>query len=198
MKRALVRISLLAVSFAAAGAWAQPVDHDKVVVGRGQNAAGGAVVEVRHATITAIDPATRSVTLKPESGDQVTIHAGEAVQNFDQLKVGDVVTFRQSQAVLLGLRKVPDGIRQRTEWIDLQRSAPGARPLLIARHVVQAVANVTAIDTRAGTVTLRGVSETRTIPVPDRQLLASLKVGDQVEATIVDRDAVSIRPAMRH
>lgn len=196
MKINNIVLSLAAVAtLASAGtAWAQPADKTKVMVGRGQDGAGGAVVHTQHATITAIDQASRSVTLKTETGEVVTIHAGEAVQNFAQLKVGDVVTFRRSAAVLVGLRKVSDGIRQRTEWVDVQRNAPGARPGLTARHIVQAIANVIAIDAKAGTVDLRGVNEMRTVAVPDRGILTSLKVGDQVEVTIVDSDAISIRP----
>ena len=40
-------------------------------------------VEAR-ATVTAIDPATRTVTLKNEEGETFPVQAGSAVENFDQ------------------------------------------------------------------------------------------------------------------
>ena len=207
MTRRILALSLVAgAALASSAAWSQtppPAHHGHhamqgdstaVLVGSGPNGVGGAVVTVERATITAIDPATRMVTLQAPSGATFSIHAGEEVRNFDQLKVGDRVVSRQTEALLLGLRKVPNGIRQRTDFVDLVGSAPGGRPGLTARHVVQAVANVTAVDAKAGTVTLRGVNETRTIKVSDRALLATLSVGDQVEATMVDQEAISVLP----
>ena len=41
------------------------------------------------ATITAIDPATRSITLRTEKGDEDTFTVGPDVTRFNQLKVGD-------------------------------------------------------------------------------------------------------------
>jgi hypothetical protein len=63
-------------------------------------------VEAR-STVTAIDPATRVVTLKTEAGEMVDITAGPQVKNFDQIKVGDVVkaTYTESVAV----KVVPKG-----------------------------------------------------------------------------------------
>ena len=43
------------------------------------------------ATITAIDKATRGITLKSPQGDEMQGTAVPEVKNFDQLKVGDVV-----------------------------------------------------------------------------------------------------------
>ena len=56
-------------------------------------------VEAR-ATVSAIDPATRMVTLKAEDGQTFDVKAGTAVKNFDQIKVGDTVkaTYTESLA----------------------------------------------------------------------------------------------------
>jgi hypothetical protein len=48
-----------------------------------------------HAKITAIDPNSRSVTLKSPSGQQVTVTAGPVVR-LDMLKVGDTVNVKRS------------------------------------------------------------------------------------------------------
>ena len=49
------------------------------------------------ATITAIDKATRDVTLKGPQGNDVTVTASPEVKNFDQLKVGDQVDLNTSR-----------------------------------------------------------------------------------------------------
>ncbi len=43
------------------------------------------------ATITAIDRASRSLTLKNDKGEEDTVTAGPDVTRFDQLKVGDKI-----------------------------------------------------------------------------------------------------------
>jgi hypothetical protein len=63
-------------------------------------------VEAR-ATVTAIDPATRTVTLKTEDGQTVDVQAGSAVKNFDQIKVGDVVKATYTESI--AFQVVPEG-----------------------------------------------------------------------------------------
>ena len=58
----------------------------------------GQVVEME-ATVTAIDMATRSVTLKGEDGAETTIQVDERARNLEQVKVGDVVKVAYVQAL---------------------------------------------------------------------------------------------------
>ncbi|SCK43784.1 hypothetical protein VAR608DRAFT_4240 [Variovorax sp. HW608] len=193
---------VLAVSATlAVPAWSQdkpqaaPPDAGAVVIGREPGGAVAGGVRTRSATITKIDSATRDITLKRPDGNEVTIRAGDAVKNFDQLKVGDVVTLKQGAALLVELRKVEGGgIRQRTDWVEVFLSQPGQSPGVGVRHTVHAVVNVFAIDHKKKTVTLRGVRETRKFEVDDPKLLDSLKVGDQVEATLVQGEALFVEP----
>src|SRR5215467_9741298 len=60
--------------------------------------------EIR-ATVQKIDRDTREVTLKKEDGTMVTIKAPDTVRNFDQIKVGDIVTAKYTQSVALAVRK---------------------------------------------------------------------------------------------
>jgi Cu/Ag efflux protein CusF len=53
-------------------------------------------------------------------------------------------------------------------------------------------ANVTAVDTKANTVTLRGPERTVTVAVKDPAMMAAVKVGDQVEATFTEALLVSV------
>ena len=57
------------------------------------------------AKIDAIDQGTRLVTLKDKDGNLKTIYAGPEVKRFDELKVGDTVTFRYYESVAYSIRK---------------------------------------------------------------------------------------------
>ncbi len=201
MNKRILGIALALSATLAVPAWSQDKpatsasDEGAVVIGQEPSEAMLASVRVRTATIAAIDPATRDVTLSRPNGPDVVIHASEAVKNFDQLKVGDRVTLKQGEALLIGLRKVTGGIRERTDWVEVHVAQPGDRPGVVVKHQIQAIANVTAIDRKTGKVTLRGVKETRKFDVNDPKLLASLKVGDQVEATLLQGEALVVQPA---
>jgi Cu/Ag efflux protein CusF len=51
---------------------------------------------------------------------------------------------------------------------------------------------VTAVDTQARTVTLRGPQRTVTVAVKDPAMLATVKVGDQVQATFTEALLISV------
>src|ERR1700754_1898403 len=78
-----------------------------------------ASVEAR-ATVTAIDPSTRTVTLKTEGGETVDVAAGSEVKNFDQIRVGDVVkaTYTESIAFQVAPKgEIPGGASQTAQRI---------------------------------------------------------------------------------
>src|SRR5262245_45801199 len=60
------------------------------------------------ATIKAIDPATRSVTLRTENGDEDTFTVGPEVTRFDQLKVGDTIRATYYESLVFQVRKPGD------------------------------------------------------------------------------------------
>lgn len=62
--------------------------------------------EVR-ATVIAVDPSTRMVTLKGSDGKTVDVEAGPAVQHLDEIKVGDVVLAAYTES--LAFEVVPKG-----------------------------------------------------------------------------------------
>ena len=53
------------------------------------------IAETASATVKAIDPATRTLTLATEGGEDVSIQCGKNVVNFDQIKVGDTVRIQE-------------------------------------------------------------------------------------------------------
>src|SRR5262245_19418801 len=57
------------------------------------------------ATITAIDPATRMVTFRGESGNEETVRAPADMKRFDELKVGDRLNLSYYTSRVIKLRK---------------------------------------------------------------------------------------------
>lgn len=179
----LIRIAAAAVLAVSAGAFAQTTPV----------AAGAAAVKVT-ATVEAIDQATRMVTLKAANGETTTFKASPEIKNLAQVKKGDVVTIEFARAVALELNKGAAGIASRTDSPAIGTAKPGERPAMTATDKVVIKANVTAVDTAAKTVTVRGPERTVTLAVNDPAMLARVQVGDQVEVTFTEALLVSVAP----
>jgi hypothetical protein len=147
------------------------------------------------ASVEAIDPATRTLTLKGPRGNVVDLQAGPQVKNFDQIKVGEYVVVRYVRALSLELKKGGSGIRERSEKSDSATAKPGERPAAAGARQVTVTADVVAVNPKTRTVTLRGPKRTVDLRVRDPEQLKLVKVGDQVEATYVEAAAVSVEPA---
>lgn len=77
-------------------------------------------------TVESIDHTARTVTLREKDGDMVTLYASPDVQGFDNLNVGDRVTFRYTEATAVMIHKADE------RDMDRDRTAtpgsPGAEP----------------------------------------------------------------------
>jgi hypothetical protein len=149
------------------------------------------------ATVTAIDKATRGITLKGADGKEFSVVAGPEVRNFDQIQVGSTVTVGFLQALALELKKGGGAPRAVTGGAEAARTAPGAQPGAAAARQVTVVADVTAVDAATQTVTLRGPQRTVNLHVPDPKQFQLIAVGDQVQATYTEAVAVSVEPAAK-
>jgi len=148
------------------------------------------------ATVDKIDPDTRTVTLKRHDGKMVDVELGPEVRNFDQLKVGDVVTMTYKEALTLSLKKGGGGETSMQETPSMERAASGAKPGGMVGREVKVTANVVAVDQKTKTVTLQGPEGgTMDLKVDDPGQLANVKVGDQVEAVYTEAFAVSVKAA---
>jgi Cu/Ag efflux protein CusF len=153
---------------------------------------------MRKATVTIekIDPDTRTVTLKGHDGKLVDVELGPEVKNFDQLKVGDVVTMTYKEALTLSLKKGGGAETSMQETPSVERAASGAKPGGMVGREVKVTANVVAVDAKTKTVTLQGPEGGKMdLKVDDPAQLANVQVGDQVEAVYTEAFAVSVKPA---
>ena len=91
-------------------------------------AAVGEVIQLQ-GKVTSIDKAKRVVVVTGPQGNHINFNCGEEVRNFDQIRVGDLVTLTYAQALALELRKVANnGIRERVESEQAVRAKPGEKP----------------------------------------------------------------------
>ena len=165
------------------------------VVGKGPGVAAAAQTVKVTATITAIDAATRDVTLKGPQGREVVVTAGPEVRNFAQMKVGDKVDVEYVEALTLELKKGGGQAVAKTESAGAARAAPGQAPGGIVGRQVKVVADVVAVDKDKGMVTLKGPQRTVELKVQDPKQLALIAKGDQVEATYSEAVAIGVTPS---
>jgi hypothetical protein len=146
------------------------------------------------ATVVAIQRDTRVVTLKDGKGKVFEVEVGDEARNFDQLKVGDIVTTQYRQAISLSLQKT-SGPRSATQQLIEQRSEPGAKPGGTIGREVTVIADVVAVNAKAKSVTLKGPQgNTMDVIVEDPEQLKNIRKGDQVKAVYTEAIAISVTP----
>jgi len=150
------------------------------------------------ATVTAIDMATRQVTLRRPDGTTFTVVAGDEVRNLPQVRVGDTVTLDFIDTLVLELKKGGTGagasIVTRT---DMTRAELGQRPGGAAAKETTIVADVVAVDSANQRVSVRGPrGNVVVLPVRDPAQFKLISVGDQIQATYAEAVAVSVTPAI--
>ena len=183
-----IAVALPGAAFAQTGA---------VVAGTAPGKGGVAEVVKLTAAITAIDKATRDVTLKGPQGNEVTLTAGPEVKNFDQMKVGDQVNVEYVQALTLELKKGGGLVVARTEQKGAAAAKPGEKPAGAAGRQVTIVADVIGTDPAKQTITLKGPKQTVEMRIPDPEQFKRIAKGDQVEATYTQALAIAVAPAAK-
>ena len=158
--------------------------------------AGAAAVINLRGKISAMDPEKKTVTITGERGRTVTLEVRDPAK-LAAVKVGDPVVAKYMEA--LTIRAVKAGSSAPGVSVEATRvgSKPGEPPAGMVARDVTVTATITAIDTKAGTVTLTGPKGDKdTIKVKDPQVLASVSKGDLVEVTYAQALAVALdRPA---
>ena len=167
------------------------------VAAKGPGVAGAAKTVELTATITAIDAATRAVTMKGPQGNELTITAGSEVKNFAQMKVGDQVKVQYIEALTLELKKGSTAPVSRTDTAGVGSAKPGERPAGAAGRQVTVMAEVVALDSAKQVVTLRGPQRTVELKVNDPEQFKRVAKGDRVEATYTEAVAIAIEPAKK-
>jgi len=182
---------------AATLAWPAMAQTGGVIAGSVPGKAGVADTVKMTATITAIDKATRDITLKGPQGKEVVLTAGPDVKNFDQLKVGDQVTAQYVEALTLELKKGGGLVVARTEKDGAASAKPGEKPAGAVGRQVTIVADVVDVNAAKQSITLRGPQRTVELLIRDPAQFKLVAKGDQVEAQYTQAFAIAVEPAAK-
>jgi hypothetical protein len=148
-------------------------------------------MRVETGTIEAIEAQTRTVTIKKADGTFVSTVAGPDIKRFDELKIGDKVTARYYDNVVIRLKHPgeSDADSRAQATTGSEQALPGgtkARQRTIT-------ATITAIDMSTPSITFTGPNGWKyTSRVQDPEALAKVKVGDKVDITWTEAVLVSL------
>lgn len=149
--------------------------------------------------ITALDKASRAVTVTGRDGASLEFVASPEVRNFDQLRVGDQVSLDYEEAVALELQPAGSSPVGVTAAQGGTVARAGDRPGGALSRTVSVVTEVAAVDPVRHTIALRGPrGNTQIIAVQREDLrakLPSVKRGDLLRISYTEAVAVSIRPS---
>lgn len=148
------------------------------------------------AEVTAIDHATRIVTVRNDNGEMHTFNAPAEVRNLAQVEVGDMI-YAMYDSVYTVEVLPNDGEEASAATIDaMARAEEGEKPGMAAMETTVITATVEDINIEANTFKLKGpqgkVTE-YTARNPDN--LKRAKVGDLVVMTVTDSVAITVEEA---
>ena len=144
------------------------------------------------ATVTAVDPVTRKVTLVSPAGKKTVFKAGPEIVNFPQIRVGDRVKATLAEELVVFM--ATDAPPQSQESATVVKLAPvGAKPGALVADTVQVKAKVTAIDHKKHKATLQfSDGSTKTISVRKDVDLTKRSVGEEVVIRATEVMAITV------
>ncbi|HUP10165.1 MAG TPA: hypothetical protein VMU47_23640 [Caldimonas sp.] len=197
MKAAIAILSFAAAVAATPAVAQQPSVIEASMVATAPGKAALTDVATATARVTAINAASRVVTLQGALGKSFNVRAGDDVKNFDQIQVGDDLVITYVDSVMLELQKGGAGIREQIVRNDPLVAETSGKPAAEADAKVTVIADVWAVNRKTHVVTLRGVGDMVRLRIQDPDQLALIKVGDQVKATFVEAVAIALEPASK-
>jgi len=154
--------------------------------------------EMKKATVTIqqIDSTLRIITYRTEDGKEDTVYAGQDVQRFNELKVGDKVNVTYYESSVYKIRKPGDApLSVGTSGTEVTRGT-GALPSATAAKQTVNTVTVKAVDQAAGTISVTTpLGRDITRKVDDKANLAGVKAGDQIDIVVTEAMLVSVERA---
>jgi hypothetical protein len=148
------------------------------------------------AVIEAVDQRERSVVLRNDQGELITLFLGREVRNLPQVKAGDHVVMRVTQAVAVEMASPDDPRAPVAAGEAVGVAPPGSLPGATFVRGVRALVTVNEIDRRNNTVTITGPQgNMRTVQVRNprmRDFVRRLRPGDQVQLAIAEGVTIDV------
>jgi Cu/Ag efflux protein CusF len=146
------------------------------------------------AKVEAVDVAKREITLTGPLGRTVTYTVGDRVKNLAQVKVGDELVLKYSEALSVDLRKGGEAGRQKTTTTTPTITAqPGAMPAAAKARQTTITANVERVDPARQVVLLQGPGGRYVeVKVKDPAAFKTIQPGDKVDATYTEAVLIEV------
>lgn len=148
------------------------------------------------AKVTAIDQATREVTLKGPLGNVVTFTVDKRVARLNEVKVGDDVTADYYVSFAAEVRPPTDVEKANPIAVlkEMAKAPAGTEPAAGALHITKAVVTIEGLDRPTKCVTVMGPrGNLATIQVADVASLSKVRIGDTAVITYTEALAVSLQ-----
>ena len=142
------------------------------------------------ASVEAIDSSNREVTVKKPDGTYDVFYVPPGMKRFDTLKIGDKVTARYYENMVLTLKK-PGEAPKDSGNAAVTRSKEGAAGTMAHQRTI--TATITAIDMKVPSITFTGPNNWKySTRVEDKEALSKVKVGDKVDITWTEAMILSL------
>ena len=143
------------------------------------------------ATVEAMEKSTRMLTLKTPDGKLTTVTVPSDVKRYDGLKVGDQITAKYYDNVVL--RKKAPGEKDVDTLTGAVTPSPGTKPTGTASAQRTITATITAIDPNVPSISLTGPNKwSYSTKVADKEALKQVKVGDKLDITWTEAVLLSV------
>jgi len=146
-------------------------------------------------TVTEIANETRQITLMGSEGNLVTVTAGEDIERFDEIAVGDEITFDYVVYVMAEFRD-PTPEELATPLVIVAEAAKAPKDLAPAGAVgsmVKAVVTIEALNRPFMLGTVKGPrGNYLTLPLKDPVFMEKLHIGQVLILTYAEATAVSL------
>ncbi len=153
------------------------------------------------ATVQSIDVNRRLLSLRDDTGQQVTVEVAPAVRNLAQVKPGDKVVARYYESLAAELVARGDGAGTTQAPVQdsvIGRAAPGAKPGVVMGTENRQTVRITKIDKKNNIVSFFGSDGlARSVPIrtpQGQEFISKLKEGDEVEVRYTEAVAVTVEP----
>jgi len=147
-------------------------------------------------TVTAVDVAGRTLTLRNKGGATRTFKVGPGVQRLDEIAVGDLISIDFEQGLALELQPAGAETVPATSTATSTRADADLPPGGATSAGVTATVTVTEIDLSKRLVSFQGpAGKVHQVKAGPKIQLEKLKVGDRLLATYVEAVAVKVEKA---
>jgi Cu/Ag efflux protein CusF len=144
------------------------------------------------ATVEGVDLGHRIVTLKGPDGNFVAVEVPESVKRLSDVKVGDRLTIKYSESLVLAVKKADAAAKLGTSTDTGITRGKGEKPSAVVSETVTATVAIEAIDAKLPSITVRKADgSTQSFRVQDPKNLEGVKVGDHIVVTY--REAVALQ-----